>query len=400
MITGMDRRLVFGINPVFQDSSFDSQMVAKMVDAHCQSARFGLNWDLIQPDNSNQWLWGPFDEKINLMYNNGIEVVGTPWWAKLINKTGTATGGGSNYLDDANGNFGDNTYGDGKYDIQITSGTGQTQTRRILSNTNTRITVKEDWTTPPAAGSGYRIAGHAAFVMPEDTQSNRDAFNNFCQQLANRYAGKVRYFEFWNEPNGGAMLFTVNVYTLWLGRCRAGLRSGNSGILLSVGGLDGADTTFLTGIYNNVVGSPDDYFDAVGVHPYNWGGPIDISGIANIRTVMVSHDDSDKYIWLTEYGWNLNPNPNDGHTPYSTPEQQSQRLLDSLALLYDSYTYFYVTQASHHTICDWTTATTEDWMGLCDYNLNPRPAYNTFRDYATPRTPRWESKAPFKTPPI
>lgn len=57
MIEKMYRRLVFEITSIFRDASFNAQMVARMVAAHCQSARFGVNWDLIQPDSPNEWLW-------------------------------------------------------------------------------------------------------------------------------------------------------------------------------------------------------------------------------------------------------------------------------------------------------------------------------------------------------
>jgi len=100
MIGEMDRRLCFGINPIFRHdgTSFNDDMVARMLEAHGQCSRIGLNWELIQPDNSSQWFWESSnrDAEVDLMYDNGIEIIGlvvtTPWWARFINASGVATG--------------------------------------------------------------------------------------------------------------------------------------------------------------------------------------------------------------------------------------------------------------------------------------------------------------------
>ena len=234
------------------------------------------------------------------------------------------------------------------------------------------IVATPDWANPNPPGQN-------AFKLPLDAYEQD--FRSFCTTLAQRYLGKVRYFEFWNEPDGAGMQFDVVTYTRWLRPCYEAVKAGNPNALVSVGGLVNADVGFLWRIYNNG-GRP--YFDAVAVHPYGTGiGPIDFESIDLKHDEMDSRGDGAKSIWLTEYGWRLNG---------VTEQQQSDWLAQSLQQLW-TYSYNYVTQASYNLIADKITAPAEK-SGLTDGNLNARIAYNTFRDFAAPRTPRWESKAP------
>lgn len=395
MGSNMDRRLVFGFMPSWgSTSSYNTDMVRKMAEAHTQSARTSLNWDNIEPNapsgGQHTYDWSIFDAQIDLLMSYGIEpietVVGVPWWARRIEWSGTATGGGSNYLDDANANF--PSY-NGRYEIQITSGTGQGQTRFIASSTSTRVSVRDAWTTPPASGSSYRIAGHAAFVMPEDTQSNRDSFDAFCRAIASRYQGEVRYYEFWNEPDGANMLFTANDYTKWLYIAHGAILGQNPGALLSIGGLQNSDMGYLRSIYTAISGlsdpEPDHYFDALAIHPYSpsdppYDPPINYTSIQAFYDELVAHSDGNKSLWITEYGWSLDN---------ITETRQDQCLSESIQWLTSADRY-YVTVATLHVFADQPGL---HW-GVCQSDLTERPAYGTFRDYAAPRTPRSEVRGP------
>ncbi|MCL4459012.1 MAG: glycoside hydrolase family protein [Chloroflexi bacterium] len=390
----MDRRLIFGFMPSWGSSTYNADMVKKMADAHTQSARASFNWDLIEPNapvgGQHTYIWTTFDAQVDLLLSYRIEsietVVGTPWWARHVYRQGTVTGAGTNYIDDANANFGTGTYNNW-FEVRITGGTGAGQMKKIVDTQPTRLTIEGSWDIIPSADSTYIVIGHAAFVLPEETQSNIDSFNAFCQTMATRYSGKVRYYEFWNEPNQKPqMQFEHEEYTRWLGRAHTTIKQVDQNLLVSLGGLSGADTNFLGRVYDYIISTlgqnPDEYFDAVAIHPY--GSPLDDTGIQNIYNQMSSHQDSEKSIWVTEYGWDLDPL----HGGISE-QQQKDWLLQSLDIL-TSPTKSYVTAATFHLFADQPGL----MWGVCHADLTERPAYGAFRDYAAPRTPRWESKAP------
>lgn len=78
----------------------------------------------------------------------------TTYWS--ISNKGTATSGGNDTLTDSNGKFLINEFEDDSY-LWIYSGTGENQIRKIESNTETQITVDNDWDTNPDTTSKYRI---------------------------------------------------------------------------------------------------------------------------------------------------------------------------------------------------------------------------------------------------
>lgn len=398
MINQMDRKLLWGINYAKPHTPAASRQLQadKMAAAYCQSTRDGIDLALIWT-GPGQYNWSvpnldigvTYDQAVDISIAKGIEVVGliatTPYWALGLERSGTATGAGNldgtGYLDDTSTNFGIGTYNN-NYDVIITSGPGAGQSRLIVDTQPTRLTVSPKWQTIPPAGSSYEIR-KTRHKWPPLEQYAQD-FINACQEVATHFLGRIRYFEFWNEENlGGWHEVNPAEYTTWLKRCYQGVKAGNPNALVAVGGLDGAregQRDYLNAIYDN---GGKDYFEAVGVHPYDpAGGPLDIYGVHNfIRPAMVAHNDSAKSIWLTEYGgWQVPP---------LTQEQQRDYLLTSLGYL-DDPQYYYITQASYHTIADTDGAK----FGLCDGNLNPRLAYYAFRDFAAPRTPRWETKAP------
>ncbi len=191
----------------------------------------------------------------------------------------------------------------------------------------------------------------------------------FYEKLAARYRGKVKYFEFWNEENGYGWNATnkPDEYAPILKVAYEAMKKGNPDCLVSVGGLDGAGwkgyPRYLERLYE--LGCRD-FFDAVTVHPYRWDGPIDTFGLQRIRDIMVRHGDADKKIWITEYGWSKQY----GH------HNKARWLKESLDIL-TSPEFDYVIQASIHTLGDFD----DEQFGMCDRQLNPRAAYQVFRDY-------------------
>jgi hypothetical protein len=87
-----------------------------------------------------------------------------------MSETRTATGGGDNYLDDAQANF-PSGYGDpDRYGLEIIGGTGTGQYRLITDAQPTRLTVAINWLTNPDATSQYRIVSDCCNVIAENSE--------------------------------------------------------------------------------------------------------------------------------------------------------------------------------------------------------------------------------------
>src|SRR5690606_2231176 len=78
-----------------------------------------------------------------------------------------------------------------------------------------------------------------------------------------------------------------------------------------------------------------DYFDALAIHTYGFAEPFDQAPAFDIlnfrrvellREVMVTHDDEDKPVFITETGWNDSPRWTKAVSP-------SQRIADSIGAL-------------------------------------------------------------------
>jgi len=210
-----------------------------------------------------------------------------------------------------------------------------------------------------------------------------DIFEDFAEETARRYKDKIKYYEFWNEPDGMGMPFIEKdengkpkdirfggdpkVYTELLKRVYRGLKRGNPNCLVSVGGLE-SRTAFLKGIYEN---GGKDYFDAVAIHPYSEDG-IRTQWIDEIRDLMVKMGDGDKPIWITEYGWATND-----------WEKQANLLRKSFAEIKKRP---YIKIATFHTLNDWRGNEADPNslipMGLLTYDLRPKPAYWEFKRIA------------------
>jgi len=103
--------------------------------------------------------------------------------------------------------------------------------------------------------------------------------------------------------------------------------------------------------------------------------------IQNLRQIIANNGDTFKPIWITEYGWDVDSNPNS-----ITPAQQQsylQQALDFLANAADNY----VTIATFLIIADiYGPNNANTIMGLCDQSLSARPACSTFASYSKPTT--------------
>ncbi len=196
--------------------------------------------------------------------------------------------------------------------------------------------------------------------------SNLTDLANFVTALVNRYKNVVHVWEAWNEANGpdgfsgtvaqyGDMVKTI--YTA------AKLADPNCTVLL--GASAGADKNYLSALYELNLGQ---YFDAVAIHPYQ--GTLDTylilsaytSDLVGIRTTMNNAGDTNKPIWLTEFGWSTNA----GQQTYQSQAQ----------LLAQNFVTTLTFQSMGVTQAFWYSATERsDGFGLLDSSGNQKQSY-------------------------
>lgn len=165
------------------------------------------------------------------------------------------------------------------------------------------------------------IAG--ALAPPDDFQD----FADFAAAVAQRYKGRIRYYQIWNEPNGNDEWGLQNVdpeaYSelLCLAYERIKQVDGNAVILagaltptLAMDGRNMNDLVYLQRMYNSGAG---DCFDVMSAQGYGlWSGATDqrlrptvinIQHHLHLRDLMVANGDGRKPIWISEMGWNVVP---------------------------------------------------------------------------------------------
>lgn len=219
-------------------------------------------------------------------------------------------------------------------------------------------------------------------------------FMNFHRFVANRYKGRVKYYYFWNEPNGCSWINGCSnsdsypVYTRWLIRCSQAVKQADPDAKIIAGRIDyhagvSHGWQYIQGMYEHGAGP---HIDGIAIHPY--GSPLHWQAIRDTRRVMVENGDGHKPIWITEYGWSS-----------GSEEERTANLVNVLTEL-NKPEFHYVQMAQYLVLNDGSGV---EGYGLMDANLNPRQRYFAYRDFpkgpatATP-TPTGPTPTPTDTP--
>lgn len=213
---------------------------------------------------------------------------------------------------------------------------------------------------------------------PVEDPEVAELFEAFCKALAERYRGRIRYYQFGHGMDidfGWLPEADPESYARWLQRAYKGLKAGDPDCILATGTHLGRSPAFLQKLYQ---AGAQPYFDAVAVS----GSPappdaaqgdeaFDWKKIEAYRAVMVRHDDEATPIWCTEYAW-----------PFEVigPEKQGDYLARSLDYLVH---YPFITVGVYMTMADWHRGTA-GLFGLCDKDLNPRPGYTVWEKTVAP----------------
>jgi hypothetical protein len=159
--------------------------------------------------------------------------------------------------------------------------------------------------------------------------ANFQDFVDYAVAVAQRYQGRIAYYQVWNEPNlypeWGDQTVNAEAYTDLLCRTYSALKAVDPNIVVITGalgptidlsGVNAYDLLYLQRMYQAGAGA---CFDILSVQGYGlWSGPTDqrlrqvtinYQRHLWIRDMMVKNGDAHKPIWISEAGWN--PVPND-----------------------------------------------------------------------------------------
>jgi len=190
--------------------------------------------------------------------------------------------------------------------------------------------------------------------------ANYNDFGDFVYALASRYAGRIRAYEIWNEPNlsreWGEKPPNPAEYVALLKTAYGRIKKADPNAMVISAGLTPTsrwdhvavpDVEFLRGMY---AAGAKPYFDVLGAHGAGykappeidpgvvaehpvWGNPGDPSPVErkrvycfrhveDLRQVMVENGDADKQVAILEFGWTSDPRPDSPYHWHSVSDQE------------------------------------------------------------------------------
>ena len=171
-------------------------------------------------------------------------------------------------------------------------------------------------------------------------------YGDYVAAVVQRYKGRVRYYQIWNEPNlffewGDTPDAAEYVRLLRLAYTRAKavdpqaviLSAPLSPTLGTPDGLNESDLIYLQMMYD---AGAKDFFDILSAQGYGlWTGPgdrradpsqVNFSRVQLLREIMAQNSDAQKAIWISEMGWDAVPQDFQGIALHGrvTEEQQAR----------------------------------------------------------------------------
>ncbi len=194
-----------------------------------------------------------------------------------------------------------------------------------------------------------RVDTSPAWARPgndwEQSPPARDEdLGDFVYALAERYRGRVRAYQIWNEPNlaieWGRQAPDPAGYARLLRVARDRIKQADPGaIVLSASMAPTLEESedalnelrYLQEMYDAGAGGA---FDVLGIQAYGLrsgpddrrlsSGDVNVSRALLVRELMVRNGDAAKPIWATEIGWNAQPSSFPGPVPYGAVSAELQ----------------------------------------------------------------------------
>jgi hypothetical protein len=243
---------------------------------------------------------------------------------------------------------------------------------------------------------------------------NLDDLGRFCGVMAERYQGRVRAYQVWNEPN---------LAREWAGRqpdpaeyvellrvCYVAIKAADpQAIVISAGlaptGTDNEvampDDKFLRGMYE---AGALPYFDMLGLHAPGYKAPPELAPdeivpgdeyggqrsfcfrhVEDMRAIMEQYGDGDKQIAIVEFGWTSDPREaSDYHWHAVSEEQKADYLVRAFRYAREHWSPW-VGLMSVVYLPDpaWTEDHEQYWWAITEphpWELRPRPAYEALKE--------------------
>ena len=183
------------------------------------------------------------------------------------------------------------------------------------------VIVRLDWAPRWAVGDGYRLGMNN---LPADL----DDFGLFTEEVVSHFSGRVRFYQVWNEPNlsvewSGRPADATGYVAMLAVAARAARKADPNAVILAAPlaintetiDIDGneSDLSYLEKMYT---AGAAEHFDILTANAFGMDRPPDdppseerlnFRRVELQRQIMEENDDSDKPIWIGEYGWNASP---------------------------------------------------------------------------------------------
>jgi hypothetical protein len=213
-------------------------------------------------------------------------------------------------------------------------------------------------------------------------------FAAWAAKVAARYAPEgVQAFEIWNEPNN--QIFwqpkpNPAAYTADLKAAYAAIKAVDRKAFIISAGLapensDGTNISPVTFLQDMYADGAKGHFDAVGYHPYSypalpdtyksWSGWSQMDQTSHsIRSVMTSHGDASKPVWITEVGAPSGGPDGVGQAAQATELRQAITNTKNTSWIGRLYLYSWQDEGTDPT-------NDEDWFGLVNAAGAHKAAY-------------------------
>jgi hypothetical protein len=244
------------------------------------------------------------------------------------------------------------------------------------------------------------------FAPPDDVQDYAD----FVAAVASRYAGRVKYYQLWNEPNiypeWGSGAIDPEAYVQLLKAGAQAVRAVDPDAKIIMGALASTinlqpadappgnslnDLLFLQRMYD---AGAAPYFDIVAMQGYGlYSGPTDdrmhprvinISRHKFVRDLMVKNGDAAKPIWIAEMNWNAAPSDVDPRYGRVTLEQQARYLPMAYARVAKDWPWIGVAATWYlkRATDQWeTNRQPEAYFRLLAPDFTPQPVYDSMKAF-------------------
>lgn len=244
--------------------------------------------------------------------------------------------------------------------------------------------------------------------LPNPPPVNVQDFGDYCFAVASRYAGRIRAYQVWNEPNlsreWGGLPPDPAGYTTLLKVCYENIkRADSNAIVVSAGlaptGTDSTEAMPHDRFYREMVAAgAAAYFDMLGVHAPGFMNPPEVGPdeleanpeialrwmtfrhVEDVRRLMVELGDAAKQIAVLEMGWTTDP-INPAYHWYAVSEaEQADYLVRAYAYAHAHWQpWIGLLSSVYMADPDWTPVNEQYYWAITLPDGTPRPAYHALQ---------------------